>query len=212
MAPWRTSFARRTTRPPSCVSAHREPAYERQGRWGSPRHWDFLRHDSGYSSVLWISEWPRQDVAPNFLHPVIFAQGVRRSLTLIAHPLEAGEALREIRREKTEAITDSTQKARVGRIDDLSDRQEYEDVLARERALIAGHADMEFSGFVSVTAPSRDELTTAVSQVEQAFGQTTCETRVLFGRQAQAFVVAALPFAALGQLSGLHITQPVYMG
>ena len=36
---------------------------------------------------------------------------------------------------------------------DLSDRQEYEDVLVREQALIAGHADMEFSGFVTVTCP-----------------------------------------------------------
>jgi hypothetical protein len=129
------------------------------------------------------------------LHPVIFAQGVRRSLTLVAHPLGAGEALRQIRREKTEAITDSSQKARIGRIQDLSDSQEYEDVLAREHALIAGHSDMEFSGFVTVTAPSREELATAVAQVEQAFGQAACETRVLFGRQAQGFVVSTLPFA-----------------
>ena len=82
------------------------------GPVGISEHWDYLRHDSGYSCVLWISEWPRQDVAPNFLHPVIFAQGVRRSLTLVAHPLGASEALRQIRKEKTEAITDSTQKAR----------------------------------------------------------------------------------------------------
>jgi hypothetical protein len=103
--------------------------------------------------------------------------------------------LRQIRKEKTEAITDSAQKTRVGQIQDLSDRQEYEDVLAREQALIAGHADMEFSGLVTVTAPSRDELSTAVSQIEQAFGQATCETRVLYGRQSQGFVVSALPFA-----------------
>jgi len=162
---------------------------------GVSEHWDHLRHDSGFSCVLWISEWPRQDVAPNFLHPVVFAQGVRRSLTLVAHPMATGEALRQIRKEKTEAITDSTQKARIGRIHDLSDSQEYEDLLAREQALIAGHADMEFSGFVTVTAPSRDEVMTAVAQVEQAFGQATCETRILFGRQAQGFVVSTLPFA-----------------
>jgi hypothetical protein len=165
------------------------------GPVGISEHWDYLRHDSGYSSVLWISEWPRQNVAPSFLHPVVFAQGVRRSLTLVAHPLGASEALRKIRKEKTEAITDSAQKTRVGQIQDLSDRQEYEDVLAREQALIAGHADMEFSGFVTVTAPSRDELSAAVSQVEQAFGQAACETRVLFGRQSQGFVVSTLPFA-----------------
>ena len=128
------------------------------GRSAVSEHWSYLRHDSGFSTVLWISEWPRQDVAPNFLHPVVFAQGVRRSLSLVAHPLGANEALRQIRKEKTEAITDSAQRAKIGQIQDLSDAQEYEDVLAREQALIAGHADMEFSGFVTVTAPSRDEL------------------------------------------------------
>jgi len=158
-------------------------------------HWSYLRHDSGFSTVLWISEWPRLDVSPNFLHSVVFAQGVRRSLSLVAHPLGANQALRQIRKEKTEAITDSAQKAKVGQIQDLSDHQEYEDVLTREQALIAGHGDMEFSGFVTVTAPSHDELVTAVSQIEQAIGQASCETRVVYGRQAQGFVVSALPFA-----------------
>jgi len=54
---------------------------------------------------------------------------------------------------------------------------------------------MEFSGFFTVTASGRDELAATVSQVEQAAGQATCETRVLYGRQAQGFVVSALPFA-----------------
>ncbi len=165
------------------------------GPVGVSEHWSYLRHDSGYSTVLWISEWPRQVVAPNFLHAVIFAQGVRRSLSIVAHPLGTTEAMKQIRKEKTEAITDSAQKAKVGQLQDLSDRQEYDDILAREQALIAGHVDMEFSGFLTVTAPGRDELAAAVSQVEQAAGQATCETRVLYGRQSQGFVVSALPFA-----------------
>lgn len=165
------------------------------GPVGVAEHWSYLRHDSGFSTVMWISEWPRQNVAPSFLHPIIFVPGVRRTLTLVAHPLGANEALKQIRKEKTEAITDSAQKARIGQVQDLSDRQEYEDVLVREQALIAGHADMEFSGFVTVTAPSRDQLSAAVSRVEQAVGQSTCETRILYGRQTQGFVVSALPFA-----------------
>ena len=158
-------------------------------------HWSYLRHDSGFSTVLWISEWPRQDVAPNFLHSVVFAPGVRRSLSLVAHPLGAQEALRRIRKEKTEAITDSAQRAKIGQIPDLSEHQQYEDVLSREQALIAGHGDMEFSGFLTVTAEGRDELSAAVAQIEQAASQASCETRVLYGRQAQGFVVAALPLA-----------------
>jgi hypothetical protein len=54
---------------------------------------------------------------------------------------------------------------------------------------------MQFSGFVTVTAPSSDELSSAMAQIEQAASQSNCETRVLYGRQAQGFVVAALPLA-----------------
>jgi hypothetical protein len=167
----------------------------RAGPVAVSEHWSYLRHDSGFSTVLWISEWPRQNVSPNFLHSVVFAQGVRRSLSLVARPLGTQEALRQIRKEKTEAITDSAQRAKIGQIQDLSGHQQYEDVLTREQALIAGHGDMEFSGFVTVTAPSRDQLSAAVAQIEQAASQASCETRVLYGRQAQGFVVAALPLA-----------------
>lgn len=158
-------------------------------------HWSWLRHDSGYSTVLWISNWPRIDVSPHFLHALIFAPGVRKTLSIVARPLGTAEALKQIRREKTEAVTDSAHKAKVGQLADLSDAAEYADVLTRERALISGHADVEFSGFITVTAPSRDELTTAVALVERSATQAGCETRLVFGRQAQAFIVAALPFA-----------------
>jgi hypothetical protein len=44
-----------------------------------------------------------------------------------------------------------------------------------------------------VTAPGRDELRSAVATVERAAVQSGCEIRLLYGQQAQAFVVAALP-------------------
>lgn len=156
-------------------------------------HWDHLRHDSGYSAVLWISEWPRIEVAPHFLHSLVFAPNVRKSLCILARPLQTAEALRQIRKDKVEYVTDAAQKARIGQLADLADEQQYADVLDRERALIAGHADLEFSGFLAVTAPSRDALSAAVSAVELAAISAGCETRVVFGRQSQAFTVAALP-------------------
>jgi hypothetical protein len=156
-------------------------------------HWEHLRHDSAYSAVLWISQWPRVEVAPHFLHAVIFAPEVRKSVSIVAHPLGTAEALRQIRKQKVEYVSDAAQKARIGQIADLSDAQEYQDVLDRERALIAGHADIEYSGFVAVTAPDREQLTAAISAIERAATHAACETRVLYGQQAQAFIAAGLP-------------------
>jgi hypothetical protein len=155
--------------------------------------WDCLRHDSAFSCVLWLSEWPRISVAPDFLHPVVFAPGIRRVLSITVRPLPTDKALRQIRREKTEAVADSAQKARVGQVADLSDAQEYEDLLARERSMMAGHTDVEFTGFVTVTAPTTEVLEAARGAIERAAAQAACEVRPLYGRQMQAFVAAALP-------------------
>jgi hypothetical protein len=158
-------------------------------------HWDRLRHDSAWSSVLWVSEWPRIDVAADFLHSIVFAPGVRRSLSLIARPLPTDVALRQLRKEKTEAVADMTHKQKVGQIADLSDAQEYEDLLNRERSVVAGHTDVEFAGLIAVTASDPEALDAAVAQVVRAAAQAACEARPLYGRQAQGFLCAVLPLA-----------------
>ena len=158
-------------------------------------HWDHLRHDSGYSAVLWISEWPRIEVPSFFLHALVFQPGIRKTLSITATPLSTAQAMRDIRKAKVEYVTDAAQKARIGSIADLSDAKELGDVLDRESALIGGHADIRFTGLVAVTAGTKDELDSALSQVERAATQSGCETRRLFGQQARAFSAAALPLA-----------------
>jgi hypothetical protein len=167
----------------------------RAGPMAVSESWDRLRHDTAWSQVLWISEWPRIAVPADFLHPLIFAPGVRRSLCLIARPVAAAAALRQIRREKTGAVADSAQKAKIGQLADLADAVEYDDLLARERSIIAGHTDVIFTGFVTVTATSPESLEAACAAITRAAGQAACEVRPLYGQQMQGFVTAALPLA-----------------
>ena len=130
---------------------------------------------------------------PDFLHPLVFAPGVRRTLSITSRPQPTDAALRQIRREKTEAMADSAQKARVGQLADLSDSQEYDDLMARERSVISGHTDVEFTGLVTVTAPTAEALDAAVATITRAAAQASCEVRLLYGRQMQGFIAAALP-------------------
>jgi len=102
-------------------------------------------------------------------------------------------ALRQIRREKTETVADSAQKARVGQLADLSDSQEYDDLMARERSVISGHTDVEFTGLLTVTTPTAEALDAAVATITRAAAQASCEVRPLYGRQMQGFIAAALP-------------------
>jgi len=165
------------------------------GPVGVDERWDHLRHDTGYSAVLWISEWPRVEVPSFFLHALVFQPGIRKTLSITATPLSTQQAMRDIRKAKVESLTDSAQKARIGAFADLADERELGDVLERERALIGGHADLRFTGLLAVTAAERDELESAIAQVERAATQAGCETRRLVGQQARAFTAAALPLA-----------------
>jgi hypothetical protein len=52
---------------------------------------------------------------------------------------------------------------------------------------------MRTTGLMSISALDLDERERAVAAIEQAAIQASCETRRLWGQQAQAFSVAALP-------------------
>jgi hypothetical protein len=155
--------------------------------------WDRLRTDSAFHAVLWISEWPRSQVFPGFLSPLVFTNGILRTLSLHYLPVRADQAARDLRKKKTELISDAHQRRRIGQIEDASSSAEYEDVLQQEAELTAGHGVVRTTGLVCVTAPTPEELDAAVASIEQAAIQGSCETRRLVGQQAQAFTAAALP-------------------
>ena len=155
--------------------------------------WSSLRSDSAHHCVLWISEWPRSLVFPGFLAPLLLTSGVRRTFTLLYTPLRTDQASRDIRKKKTEYISDAAQRQRIGQIEDSQQSAEYHDVLQQEADLTAGHGILRVTGLINVTASDADELESVVAGIEQAAIQASCETRRLWGQQAQAFTAAALP-------------------
>jgi hypothetical protein len=157
--------------------------------------WHRLRSDSAYHAVYQFAEWPRIEAPADFLHPLVFTPGVRRQLSILTQPVTADKAIREIRRAKTAHLTDAAQRARIGQVEDESQRQAYDDVLTRERQLVAGHGDLRFVGLLAVTAPTPDALDDACGQIESAAVQAMVDLRRLVGQQAEAFAAAALPLA-----------------
>ena len=179
------------------------PALERHGTLGRDlatagpvavtETWERLRSDSAFHAVLWMSEWPRSQVYPGFLAPLMLSNGILRTLSLHYTPVRADQAARDLRKKKTELISDATQRRKIGQVEDASASAELDDVLQQEADLTAGHGVLRVSGLISVSAPTVDELDAAVAAIEQAAIQASCETRRLVGQQAQAFTAAALP-------------------
>ncbi|MBK7722485.1 MAG: PrgI family protein [Austwickia sp.] len=160
--------------------------------------WSHLRSDSAHHCVLWISEWPRSLVYPGFLSSILLSSGVRRTFTLLYTPMRADHAARDIRKRKTEHVSDAAQRQRMGQIEDAQQDAEYHDVLRQEADLTAGHGVLRATGFITVSATTPDELEQAVAAIEQTAIQASCETRRLWGQQAQAFATAALPLCRAG--------------
>lgn len=159
--------------------------------------WGHMRSDSGFHATFWISEWPRSATHPTFLRSLLLAPGMHRTFSLTAQPLPTGKALREIRRARAEQVADAATRVRVGQVEDEASRAAAEELTRREEDLIAGHGDLRFTGLISVTATTLEELQDGCAGLQAAAGQAGCELRRLVGQQVQAFATAALPLARL---------------
>ncbi len=191
-----SSAAPSTPPPASTPDTTREPTWPTPGPIAVSESWDWLRHDSGWSQVLWITEWPRIDVPPDFLHPLIFAPGVRRTSVCIARPLPADVALRQIRREKTEAVADSAQKARIGQLADLSDSPGIRGppgpgTIHHRRA----HRRRSSPATSPSPPPPAKPSTPPWRPSPGPPANPACELRPVYGHQMEAFISAALPLA-----------------
>ncbi|MCF4123662.1 PrgI family protein [Antribacter sp. KLBMP9083] len=153
-------------------------------------NWGALRCDAAWHTVLWVSQWPQTAAYPVFLAPLLLMSGVQRTFTIRYEPVRADVAARDLRRKKTGHITEAAQRAKVGQVDDAAQVAEYDDVLTQEADLAAGHGVLRATGLITISATDPDELERDVAAVEQAAIQAGCETRRLWGQQAQAFASA----------------------
>jgi len=198
LSPEQLAFILRTAYDPaSSTTLDRYPVVGRALADAGPvavrESWASMRTDTAHHAVLWISEWPRSQVFPGFLSPVLLSSGIRRSFSLMVMPMRADQAARDLRRKKTEHIADQAQRAKIGQIEDAATTAEYADVLKQEADLTSGHGVVRYVGLITVSTSTEEDLQAALAAIEQAAVQASCETRTLVGQQAQAFTAAALP-------------------
>jgi hypothetical protein len=148
--------------------------------------WSYYRTDESWHATYWIAEWPRLDVGPDFLLPLLVGGG-RRTVSVIMAPVPSGRALREVRSARTADLADARLRDRAGFLPSARREREADGVTRRESELAEGHAEFRFSGYVTISAPDRPELDVLCAEAEHA-GQTAhLELRRLYGRQGEAF-------------------------
>jgi hypothetical protein len=149
--------------------------------------WSSYRTDSGWHVTYWVAEWPRVDVGPDFLSPLLLNTGGWRRAAVTMAPVGPAQAARQVEAARTADAADEELRRRAGFLTTARRRREVEGVLRREAELADGHAEYRFSGYVTVSASDRAALDDACSEVEQAASQAHLELRRLYGQQEEAF-------------------------
>ncbi len=151
-----------------------------QGAWGA------LRADGNWHATYWVAEWPRVDVGPEFLSPLLLGT-VRRRVSVVMEPINPARAVRQAERARTADVADAELRRRGGFLATARRAREAEVAARREAELADGHASFRFSGYVCVSAPTPEQLGAACDSTEQAASQCRLELRRLYGDQERAF-------------------------
>jgi hypothetical protein len=150
----------------------------------------------------WVAEWPRLDVAADWMQPLILAAGAVRTLALVAEPVAPRRSRRAIERDATKLASDEEHRRAKGFRVSASHRRAQADVEDRESQLVAGFGEFAYAGVVSVAAPDIETLERAGDDLCQTAAGCGMWLAPLDFRHDQG-VAACLPLARALAPSGL---------
>jgi len=162
------------------------------GHWRSPwpvaveSTWSAVRTDGAWHATYWVAEWPRTEVGPDFLVPLLLMVPAVRVVSVTMEPVGPKRAAREVESARTGAAADEELRRRGGFMATARRQRQADGMARREAELADGHADIRFSGYVTVTASDPSSLERSCSEVERAAAQARLDLRRLYGQQEEA--------------------------
>jgi hypothetical protein len=162
-----------------------EPAL--MGPAASEESWSHYRSDSAWHTTWWISSWPRSEVGPMFLVPLLMQAGVLRRVAVTIEPVPYSLAMRRAEAAQTAEIADQLQRNRQGYVTTARTRRRAQAVSRREEELADGHAELRFSGWLCGSHRSQADLERAEGELEHAAALARLGLQRAYGEQAAAF-------------------------
>lgn len=153
---------------------------------------DHVRVDGAVHVAYVIAEWPRLDVPPAWMEPLLLHAGGIRTIAVHYEPVPPSRSQRAIERDAVKLASDEEQRSRSGFRIGARHRRAQSDVLEREAEIVAGYGEFEYVGFVMITARDVDELERSCAAYEQVAAQAGLELRRLDARHDLA-LACALP-------------------
>jgi hypothetical protein len=149
--------------------------------------WSVYRTDSALHATFWIASWPRNDVGPAFLTPLLMQTTALRTVSVCIEPVAHSIAIRKAEAARTAEVAEEMQRERQGFLSTARIRRRQQAAARREEELADGHAEMRFAGYVTVSAASAEELERTATEVEHAAALARLELQRLYGEQDAGF-------------------------
>lgn len=149
--------------------------------------WGAYRTDSAFHATFWIASWPRNDVGPAFLTPLLMQTTALRTVSVCIEPIPHSTAIRRAEAARTAEVAEEIQRERQGFMQTARIRRRQQAAARREEELADGHAEMRFAGYVTVSASSATELERIATEVEHAAALARLELQRLYGEQDAGF-------------------------
>ena len=149
--------------------------------------WGHYQTDSAVHATYWISSWPRSDVGPMFMAPLLMQTTALRRVSVTIEPIPYSVALRRAEAAQTAEVAEEMQRQRQGFMTTARLRRRQQAASRREEELADGHAEFRYVGFVSPYERSVDALERCTPSIEHAGALARLELRRLWGEQDAAF-------------------------
>jgi hypothetical protein len=148
--------------------------------------WSSYRTDSAEHATYWISSWPRSDVGPMFMAPLLMQTSVLRTVAVTIEPVPYSLAMRRAEAAQTAEIAEEINRSRQGFASTARIRRRQQAASRREEELADGHAEMRWVGWVRATAQP-GELEQAKGAVEHGAQLARLGLQLAHGEQDTAF-------------------------
>ena len=173
-----------------------EPAL--MGPMAAEESWSHYRTDSAWHTTWWISSWPRSEVGPMFMVPLLMGSGSMRTVAVTIEPVPYSQAMRRAEAAQTAEVAEQMQRTRQGYVTTARTRRRADAVSRREEELADGHALVRVGGWVRVSRGDRDGLERAEGPTEHAAALARLGLQRAYGEQAAAFANTLLLAGGLG--------------
>jgi hypothetical protein len=168
---------------------HDRDGLAESGAWplGTRERWDHYQTDGALHATYWIGAWPRMDVSPMFMDALLGHSSAVRSVAVCFDPIPPERSTREVEAAITRDRADRELRQRFGQSETARQRQIQEATARREAELAAGHGEVRFAGFVTVSGRDADDLRRACAEVHEHAARARLELHRMYGQQAEAF-------------------------